>query len=122
MMKISYENYRRRPFWLVPLLLGVAVVFMSYYLPDAGVLRIVVSSALLAMLVVGVNVRSGTAVSSPSDNRWWWRTRCLHDRLPRHQRRRPRAHARRLGARDRHPGSTSSPSPPCGSVPGRSAW
>jgi len=56
---ISYRTFRTKPFWLIPLTLGVLVLFMPFYGLSAGTLRIVVSIALLSMLVVGLNVPFG---------------------------------------------------------------
>lgn len=60
-VKISLSTYRKAPLWLIPLVLAIVVMFMPYYLPDPGVLRVVISIALLALLVVGVNVTFGYA-------------------------------------------------------------
>lgn len=60
-VKMSNRTYMRAPFWLIPLAFGIAVLLMPLYLPDAGTLRLVVSIALLAMLVVGLNITFGYA-------------------------------------------------------------
>jgi branched-chain amino acid transport system permease protein len=57
--KMSYRTFRRAPFWLIPLVAGLAVLLMPLYVSNAGLLRLVVSIALLAMLVVGLNVPFG---------------------------------------------------------------
>lgn len=60
-MKLSQRAYMRGPFWIIPLVLGIAVMFMPYYVPDAGFLRLVMSIAFMAMLVVGLNITFGYA-------------------------------------------------------------
>jgi branched-chain amino acid transport system permease protein len=61
MRKMSQRTYRRGPFWIIPLVFGLAVLFMPFYVPDAGFLRMVVSIAFLSMLVVGLNITFGYA-------------------------------------------------------------
>jgi branched-chain amino acid transport system permease protein len=61
MPRIPLRVYRRTPFWIAPLVIGIVVLLMPFYGVERGTLRITVSIALLSLLVVGLNIALGYA-------------------------------------------------------------
>lgn len=61
MARIPNRIYRRFPFWVIPLGLGLLVMMMPFLGFERGMLRLVISIALLALLVVGLNIAFGYA-------------------------------------------------------------
>lgn len=60
-MRISQRTLATKPFWLIPLIVGLAVMLMPLYVSEGGVLRITISIVLMSMLVVGLNITFGYA-------------------------------------------------------------
>lgn len=60
-MKMSLRTFRRVPWWIIPLVLGLAVMLLPYLGAPRGTLRLVTSIALLSLLVVGLNIAFGFA-------------------------------------------------------------
>jgi branched-chain amino acid transport system permease protein len=60
-MRMSLRRYRSLPFWIIPLALGLVVMMMPFLGFSRGTLRLTISIALLALLVVGLNIAFGFA-------------------------------------------------------------
>jgi branched-chain amino acid transport system permease protein len=60
-MRIPLRLYRRLPFWILPLIGGLVVMLLPFLGAPRGTLRLVVSIALLALLVAGLNIAFGYA-------------------------------------------------------------
>ncbi len=60
-MKLSMRTYKRFPFWIIPLAIGLVVMALPFMGANRGTLRLVISIALLALLVVGLNIAFGYA-------------------------------------------------------------
>jgi branched-chain amino acid transport system permease protein len=60
-MRIPLRLYRRLPFWILPLVGGLVVMLLPFLGAPRGTLRLVVSIALLALLVAGLNIAFGYA-------------------------------------------------------------
>lgn len=60
-MRLSLRTFRRFPFWVVPLAVGILVMLMPFVGVSRGTLRLTISIALLSLLVVGLNVAFGFA-------------------------------------------------------------
>ncbi|KAA9156302.1 branched-chain amino acid ABC transporter ATP-binding protein/permease, partial [Microbacterium lushaniae] len=60
-LRLPNRVYRRFPFWIVPLALGLAVMALPFIGAERATLRLVISIALLSLLVVGLNVAFGYA-------------------------------------------------------------
>ncbi|MBB6407196.1 ABC transporter permease subunit [Arthrobacter sp. AZCC_0090] len=58
-MKISQRALVTRPFWLIPLAVGLMVLVLPFLGIGAGILQVVISVALLALLVLGLNMTFG---------------------------------------------------------------
>ncbi|MGN7860904.1 branched-chain amino acid ABC transporter ATP-binding protein/permease [Microbacterium sp. 22303] len=58
---MSLSTYRRFPFWVFPLAIGVLVMLMPFLGVARGTLRLTISIALLSLLVVGLNIAFGFA-------------------------------------------------------------
>ncbi|CAN5203010.1 branched-chain amino acid ABC transporter ATP-binding protein/permease [soil metagenome] len=58
-MKVSQRALVTKPFWLIPLAIGLVVLAFPFLGLGAGVLQVVISIALLAMLVLGLNMTFG---------------------------------------------------------------
>lgn len=55
------RTYRRAPFWMAPLVVGVIIMLLPLFGAPRGTLRMMVTIALLSMLVVGLNIAFGYA-------------------------------------------------------------
>src|SRR5690606_20918735 len=60
-MKISHATYLKAPFWLIPLAVGIIFLALPFIGTANATLRIIVSIALMAMLVAGLNLVFGIA-------------------------------------------------------------
>lgn len=59
--RLRQKTYLTGPLWVVPAVAGILVLLLPLYVGDQGVLRTVVSTALLSMLVLGINIPFGYA-------------------------------------------------------------
>lgn len=60
-MRMSLGVYRRIPFWILPLVAGIILAALPLFGAPAATLRLVVSIALMALLVLGLNITFGYA-------------------------------------------------------------
>lgn len=60
-MKMSPRTFRRVPWWIIPLVVGLSVMLLPFLGAPRGTLRMVTSIALLSLLVVGLNIAFGFA-------------------------------------------------------------
>lgn len=58
---LSMRAYRRFPFWIFPLAIGLFVLLLPFLGAPRGTLRLVIDIALLSLLVVGLNIAFGYA-------------------------------------------------------------